>query len=375
MHLFRSHKDTEGMFRGHARFDLPTNPICWLFGHRAVVEVVEPGVIDPWVLIRCRVCDLRYTNPVAKEVILEGDIHERGARRKALAARQVEVARRDPKQVARSASGREGYGHRTLGLNVELVGPAYMKRSKEKWWNNLGFRLHIGNRGSESPLHADVHAGRLGSAYVSVEGVGGRLCEFIGRGHKRDLSIKTHGGSVWWKLWYDGECGNDEHHRCDKWRTPKLWPWSAGRRKYRSWMCLRDGSLDLNPLDAIWGSPKYLRTRVEGPRTVAVGVGDFPGDTYLVDFMLERFEVRREHGPAWVRRVLRSGYAYDAKCTPGIPVRNHSWKGDEILGWGGNLKIDEVTRSAWLDYAVADTIEHVHRDRRHYGYVPKAVTS
>lgn len=369
MHLFRSHKDTEGMWRGHARFELPTNPICWLFGHRARVEVVESQYSAPWLLIECRVCGLRYSNPHAERVLTDGPPAERAKRAKALQARQVEVARRDPAQVAASASGREGYGHRTLGVNVEVVTPKYRQR-ETGWWNNIGFRIHFGDRGSETPIDLSVHASRLGSAYLSLSGVGGRFCEFVGRGHKRDLSIKTHSGQLWWKVWYDGESGNDEHHRCDKWRTPKFWPWSAGRRKYRSWMCLRDGNIDLNPVDAIWGSPKYLRTEVGDVRTGLVVVGEFERDEYLVDFQLERYEVRREHGPAWVRRVLRSGWDYQAKCKPGIPVRNHDWKGDEILGWGGKI---ESVDGDWLPAAVANTIEQVKRDRRHYGYCPPKV--
>jgi hypothetical protein len=364
MHLFRSHKDTEGMFRGHARFELPTNPICWLFGHRARVQVIEPGSISPWVLIECRVCGLRYSNPTAREVVAEGDPLKRMERAKALQARQVEVARRDPAMVAASATGRDGYGHRTLGVNVELVGPNYRGRER-RWRDNIGFRLHLGNNGSETPIDVSLHASRLGSAYLSLEGIGGRFGQWVGRGHKRDLSLRTHGGSLWWKVWYDGESGNDEHHRCDKWRRPKLWPWSAGRDKYRSWMCLRDGSIDLNPVDAIWGSPRYHREPVDGPRTALVVVGDFPHDEYLVDFTLERFELRRELG---------SGFDYQAKCTPGIPVRNHDWKGDEILGWGGRaLAPNDGPSPAWLQHAVADTIEHVRRDRRHYGYSPPKV--
>jgi hypothetical protein len=372
MHLFRSHKETPGMFRGHARFELPTNPICWLFGHRARVEVVESKYSDPWLLIECRVCALRYTNPTT-ERHLSDDPRERRKRAKELKARRVEVARRDPKMVAASASGREGYGHRTLGLNVELVGPKYPGRER-RWRDNIGFTLHFGNRGSESPLHLHLHASRLGSAYFSVEGIGGRFCEWIGRGHKRDLSLRTHGGSLWWKVWYDGESGNDEHHRCDKWRRPKLWPWSAGRNKHRSWMCLRDGSIALNPADAFWGSPLYHREPVDGPRTALVVVGDFPHDEYLVDFTLEAFEVRRDHGPAWARRVLKRGFNYDAKANPGIPVRNHDWKGDEILGWGGRIPDGtDLEAGRWLKVAVADTIEHVRRDRKHYGYTPRKV--
>ena len=245
------------------------------------------------------------------------------------------------------------------------------RRTKADSW---GVRLHLGDRGSETPLDGMLDLGWV-AFYWGVDAPGlGRLCERIGRGHKRDLSLRIFDRSLWWRLWYDDDGGMDSYHRCDSWRQPKLWPWSLGRRKHRGWMCLRDGNIDLNPVDAFYGSKLWLKDETFPEQTVRglVPVGEFEGDEYNVDFTLERREVKRRNGPAWARRVKRVDYAVDAKCHPGIPVRNHDWKGDEILGWHVTVPHEAVENGTWLGEAVLKTIDLVKRDRLHYGYCPPA---
>lgn len=239
-----------------------------------------------------------------------------------------------------------------------------------------GFRFHLGDRGSETPIDGMVDLG-LVAVFWGFNAPGlGRLCEWIGRGHKRDLSLRIHDGALWWRIWYDDDGGMDAYHCCDSWRQPKVWPWSAGRRKHRGWMCLRDGNINLNPVDAFWGSKLRLRDEdfPEQSARVLVPVGDFEGDEYEVDFTLERREVRRRYGPAWARRVKRVDYSADAKCTPGIPVRNHDWKGDEILGWGVKVSAESVADGTWVREAVAGTVDLACRDRKRYRYSPPAAT-
>lgn len=235
-----------------------------------------------------------------------------------------------------------------------------------------GFRLHLGDRGSETPVDGMVDLGRIAVFWgINFPGLG-RICEWVGRGHKRDLSLRIHGGQLWWSLWYDDDGGMDSYHRCDSWRKPRLWPWSMGRHKHRAWMCLRDGNIDLNPISAFWGSKLWLRDEdfAEQTARALVSIGDFAGDEYAVDFTLERREVRRQHGPAWARRVKRVDYSADADCRPGIPVRNHDWKGDEILGWGVNVSEQAVADGTWVREAVVATQDLVRRDRSRYGYRP-----
>lgn len=234
-----------------------------------------------------------------------------------------------------------------------------------------GVRLHFGDRGSETPVDGVLDLGWI-AFYWGFDAPGlGRLCERIGAGHKRDLSLRIHSGQLWWKLWYDDQGGNDQYHRCDSWRQPKVWPWSRGRRKHRGWMCLRDGNIDLNPLDALWGPTLWLKDESFAGRTARtlVPVGDFDGDEYDVEFTLERRTIRRQHGPRWVQRVREVDYSADASGR--IPVRNHSWKGDDILGWGVRVSEQSVRDGSWVREAVANTIELVRRDRKHYGYQPE----
>lgn len=242
---------------------------------------------------------------------------------------------------------------------------------------SCGLRLHLGDRGSETPLDGSLDLGWVALFWgFNAPGLG-RVCEIVGRGHKRDVSLKVHGGSLWWKLWYDDDGGMDCYHRCDSWRQPKLWPWSKGRRKHRGWMCLRDGNIDINPADAFWGGKLWLRDDDFPERTTRalVPVNDFPGDEYEVVFTLERREVRRKFGPVWAQKVKRVDYSADAECHPGIPVRNHDWKGDEILGWKVKVSESSVADGTWVRDAVAGTVDFVRRDRKRYGYRPQSVAS
>jgi hypothetical protein len=400
MHLFSHVRDSgHPNVSAHARFDLPDNPVCWLLGHRAKVKVVESrfASMKAWVRIDCRVCGRRYTPDrkwstpsqvlmrqagTTSPVVTPADLYRLEQELQAeMAARHVELARTNPAAIVESASGREGYATTTLELNAEL----HWRGLKGLKRGHGGVRLHTGTRGSETPLDAHVDLG-FAAGYFSVGGVLGRWCHFLGGGHGRDLSLSVHGGHLWWKLWYDGDSGNDEHHRCDKWRRPP-WPWSLGRRKYRGWLCARDGSIELNPLDAWFGSPKYDYDKSEPWREALVDVGQFPGDRYLVRFRREPYVRQREHGPRWARRPLERGVGveFDAvireahqqpgerSIQPGIPYRNHDWKGDEVCSGGVRPPAGGWPEGEWLPAAVEALIAQIKADRVRYDYRPPAV--
>lgn len=390
MHLFRSHGDKAGMFRGHAHLGLPENPICWLTGHRPKVKILDFRSAGELLIVECRICGRRYhgddemVRKATSEPFVEGGSmtyaeHYAAIRaaRDDVRARRLENARRDPKGFTAHMDRRAGYAAGELNVSLEALWlPRYHGR-RGAGWREWGFRLHIGNRSSETPIDANVHLGPA-AAYLTIGGVGNRLAQLLGRGHKRDLRLEVRGGELRWSLWYDDDGGNDRYHDCDPWRRPKLWPWSAGRDKYRPWMCLRDGHLDLNPVTAFWGRRMWLQDETFPERTVSafVNVGDWADDFYLVDFTLERREVRRKTGPSWARRVKRVDYSADARCEPGIPVRNHDWKGDEITGWSARIPAELVEQAIaagdnrWADAAVEETVELVKRDRTRYGYQP-----
>lgn len=200
------------------------------------------------------------------------------------------------------------------------------------WGKNqlLGFRLHLGNRRSETPIDFSIGFHWLAFFFSFNAPKLGKFCEWIGRGHKRDISLKVFGGQLWWKLWYNDAMGYDQYHKCDQWRRPKLWPWSRGRHKCRSWMCMRDGSIALNPLSAIWGSPMYNYITVEEDELL-IEIGQFPDDEYMLEVKLEEVWLGREHGPRWVRRKKFMLHVVVWTSEEGVPIQNDDWKGDVAL--------------------------------------------
>lgn len=387
---------------------LPTNVICWARGHAPVATVQgsaprREGLADNrWILIRCRVCSLRYNDfhqasrldSMASDLVdhyrrlhpKAPDSYVRGLARKQVATEttqnRIAVLERDGSTAfcaAAEVDRRTGWDTRTVQLHSQLVWPKLDKATGKRHGhhrNALGFQLHFGNQFSETPIDAHVNLGPL-AAYVTVGGIGGRFAELVGRGHKRDLALSIDKHQISWKVWYDDDMGHDDHHRCDSWRRPKLWPWSAGRRKSRQWMCLRRGHLDVNPLTALWGHRSFHYTDLDTTQ-VAVPVGEFPGDTYLAEVKLQRQDRHRDHGPAWARRVETS-HAVAWEVRPhGIPVRNHDWKGDGIIASAESLPADFVpltgstadARAQWTVPAVQSLVARIKADRLRYGYRP-----
>lgn len=170
MHAFTSHCD--GARRYFVNFDLPTNPLCWLRGHRAKAEVIDAKYGGSWVLVACRTCGIRHSDPYLRH----GKIGKDDAR---VVERQVEAARVNNEAYAAVRDGRDGYGHHRLELSLEVVGTTYRKP---------GLHLHIGDRWSETPLNGSIN-GRKRAAYFSVGGVGNRLAHWLTKGEKRDVRI------------------------------------------------------------------------------------------------------------------------------------------------------------------------------------------
>jgi hypothetical protein len=171
VHFFTSHRDDARRY--FANFDLPTHPLCWLRGHRGKAEVIEPTVIEPWLLVTCRTCGVRHTDPY----LTRGKVSPEEA--SAVMQRQLDAARYNNANFARARDGRDGYGHHRLELSLELVPRTFRKP---------GVHLHIGDRWSETPLDGSLH-GRGWSAYFSIGGVGNRLAERLTGGEKRDIAL------------------------------------------------------------------------------------------------------------------------------------------------------------------------------------------
>lgn len=230
---------------------------------------------------------------------------------------------------------------------------------------STGFSIRLGNESSETPL--DVMLSFYWLAFFwSLRSPGlGKFFEWLGRGHKRELSIRFHDGTMWWKLWYNDDMGYDAYHKCDSWRKPKLWPWSAGRKKHRSWMCLRDGNIDLNPLNAIWGG-RYFEDVALERKTKTLRMNQFEGDQYPVDLILQAVYRARRHGPKRVRRRTFEGYRVAWDAGMGIPIRNHSWKGENVIS--SSEKIDNPAN--WWTKATISLYKRIEADRIKYRYRP-----
>lgn len=176
MHLFTSHRPE--CRRYFANFDLPTHPVCWLRGHRAKAEVIDSKFesIDSWILIYCRTCGVRHQDPYMSH----GHRRTPEEARAALAG-QLHAARTNNKGYASVRDGRDGYGHHTLELHLELP-----RRGRS--YRRTGIHIHLGDRWSETPLDGSIHLFGW-SAYFSIGGVGNRLAHWLTRGKKRDLNL------------------------------------------------------------------------------------------------------------------------------------------------------------------------------------------
>lgn len=234
-----------------------------------------------------------------------------------------------------------------------------------------GFRLHFGNRSSETPIDWHVCLYWI-NFYGSFDWPGlGKFCQWLGHGHKRDISLHLYHMTIWWKLWYDNDMGYDNYHNHDKWKQPALPPWRWGRKKYRSWICLRDGNIEVNPVSALWGHRFFKFTDIES-FTTTIGVNEFPGDMQEVTFTLQSAVRQRDYGPAWARRPAWAGYSVAWKCDEGIPTQNHDWKGDCVYGSSVPAK-DPIDMEHWKNDAIIELVNWIKKDRKRNRYQPPIV--
>lgn len=184
-----------------------------------------------------------------------------------------------------------------------------------------GFRIHFGDRGSETPFHWDVSFYWLAFFFSMNTHDMGAFFERICRGHKRDLSLRFYSGQAWWNVWYDDDGGYDNHHKHELHKAPKFWPFRND--KYRPWLCLRHGSIELNPLDLWWGNRFYNYETLEED-TLLIELNQFPGDEYMVEFKVQHMTQCRRYGPRFARRIKDHGYVADWSIPSGdngIPTK------------------------------------------------------
>ena len=171
-----------------------------------------------------------------------------------------------------------------------------------------GFRIHFGDRGSETPFHWNVSFYWLAFFFSMHTPNMGAFFERICGGHKRDISIRAHDGHVWWNVWYDDDGGYDNHHKHDLYKAPWFWPFRND--KYRPWLCLRRGHIPLNPLD-LWWSIRYYNYKTLDEDVLLIEINQFPGDEYMIKFEVQHQTQCRRYGPWFARRVTDRGYVAD----------------------------------------------------------------
>ena len=214
-------------------------------------------------------------------------------------------------------------------------GEIHIGKSK---WRTVGIDFKVGNCGSEQVLAASLRLGPIGSLYLHTEDHGRWLQRRLNlTGYQsRETGLSYYRGRVSWQMW----ARRDEHRASD----PK-------------WM---SGSLAIDPRHYLLG-PKRNR-KVSETEKVPATVRMPEGDTHDVLVHLEQWETRRTRGRA--STFWRAEWESEA----GIPVRNHSWKGDEY--YSSSWVIEGITpdNPRWPYIVAAAAAEHCSRDRARYNY-------
>ncbi|MBF6358163.1 hypothetical protein IU449_27070 [Nocardia higoensis] len=199
-------------------------------------------------------------------------------------------------------------------------------------------RFHVGGGWSETPF--DGHLTILGSGFYWGLGAGWKLAERLTREkrHKyegRDLQLSIHDGSLWLKAWVHG----------DSWE----------RGEFAKW---RDRSFNLNPLDRLYGRPRYWFEDIE---TAAIAIR-MPEAVYPVVAKLQRQTFGR---PKSKKRV--ASWTVDVDAPKGIPYRADlsGWKGDRVHGFGVTLR---ERREDWTVDARAAIEAYILKHRADTGF-------
>jgi hypothetical protein len=219
--------------------------------------------------------------------------------------------------------------HPTGALGAELiVGRAL----------TTGIGIKVGNPGSEQVLSARLALGPIGALYMHTEHFGQWIQRRLNPDsyESREIDVSVHDGRIWWKVW----ARRNEHRASD----PK-------------WM---NGNVAIDPRDYLLGPQK--NRKVSETEEVPAVVRMPEGDSYDVLVHLEKWETRRTRGRA------RTFWRAEWERKEGIPVRNHSWKGDEY--YSSSWAIEGVTpdNPRWPNIIAAAAAEHCSRDRARYNY-------
>ncbi|MFD9004480.1 hypothetical protein ACFV0T_26565 [Streptomyces sp. NPDC059582] len=304
-------------------------PLCRLIGHKPVID----GTDTPCRWVACDRCGLRanpqgnldptqwdigqpYTGPLTPTKPLSRIV------RKQLARRGITPDQSQPGPFAKQPTG-------TVGGDICI--------GKSKW-RTVGIDFKVGNCGSEQVLAASLRLGLLGSLYLHTEDHGRWLQRRLNpTGYQsRETGLSYYQGRISWQVW----ARRDEHRASD----PK-------------WM---SGSVAIDPRDYLLGP--VTNEKVDSTGDVPAVIRMPEGDNHDVTVRLEKWQTRRRRGRA------TTFWRAEWNSKPGIPVRNHSWKGDEYFS--SSFVIEGITpdNPRWPQVVCGAAVEHLCRDRARYGY-------
>lgn len=319
----REHRFDRGYF---IRSTMPTNPWCTTAGHTPrLVEYRNSGTF--W--IECRICGRRVNahvpDPPHNLDPSQGPVVPYRERPRAARIEWEALLATIP------TTGPVWSAHE-VGAQAQVIAGG-----RCGW----GFRVHVGSRGSETPYDLSVQAG-VAAVYAGV-GAFHRAAHWISGGRGRDLEVSAYSGSLWWKLWVQGEDYN-----------------ARGRqtRRRQTW-ARRDGHVAVNPVDLLLGRRLYVYD------DVAI-VGQVPlvtteGTTHLVDLTLRK----------GTRRRARQWWQADEWLTvdwnsPGGGIDTKP--GGRGLVSGSGVRLDARLADRWVEGALAELRRWVTGERLRYGW-------
>lgn len=198
--------------------------------------------------------------------------------------------------------------------------------------------VKVGNPGSENVLAAHLRISPLVALYLHADDHGRWIQRRLNpRGYdSRVIELDIGMGRLSWKLW----AKRDE--------------WSKGTPRWQ------DGSTVINLLDRFLGPVRHAFEKIGSPTTGTVRMPE--GDTHEVTLQLEKVRTGRKRG----RKV--ESWSVDWRSGPGIPFRNHSWKGDEVFASSVTVTDAAMDRGMWPEEACAQIAAAISRDRSRYGW-------
>lgn len=202
---------------------------------------------------------------------------------------------------------------------------------------DLGFHLGLGGTYSETPVDLAFFLPGL-SIYLTTT-MFGKICEKLtGDYYKpsREISLQLKGKTLNIDLW------SKKH----EWHSEDPW-WVKGL------------TFNLSPIDKIYGNKRYYYYHLI--KSKSKSFVKLPEKDYPVDLTLKVQVFKRPRGKA-----IKTSYIVEWEGA--IPFRNHSWKGDEVLGSAVEVTRDSLEDFHWINEATANIAARIQKDRTRYGY-------